>query len=436
MVTAASSHLAMTLRLFAVMALCSLGATKSAHEQSGGSGCSGVSASTSGSVTWTPVWCQEFNGPAGPPDTTAWAFELGSHNGWGNHELQIYCGPPGYPNNLPECPTTFSAKTNTTYLDGRGHLVIRPFTNKGKWISARMKTQGMKDFQYGRIEARIQLPDTTKQGLWPAFWSLGSNITSTPWPMCGEADIMENWSPSILNGPGTNGNRATIHTALTGHAGKGAAYTFPPGQQGNTGFHVYGVIWSANLMQYYVDDPSKPFFVVTPSNLAADDSWPFNASMFLLANVAVGGALGGSTAKLADPQPMLIDYVRQYTASAVSAPALGAPPAIAVKAGATSGNTSTFAPTLTPGTGYVYFRCSTNAPKASCSLKTTDKLNSFVISSANPEESVTVTVATTANGVGEGGTPPGSYSVTVTAWTESNTTGNADATVQIPLTVG
>jgi len=212
---------------------------------------------------------------------------------------------------------------------------------------------------------------------------------------------------------------------------------------------------------------------------------------------------------------MTFDYVRQYQAAAVPAPALGTPPAISLKAGATSGNSSTFNPALTTGTGYVYFSCSTNAPKATCSVATTDPLNTHVINSSAPApESVTVSVMTTTNAAafpstpttflmspkmrvwlpialvglilstflaqiqrgrsrawlcnctliaglilmgagtpscgggsnntqvtppGNNGTPPGSYTVTVYAFTESNagngSNSSADASVAIPLTV-
>lgn len=360
-------------------------------------GCTGVTNSTVGVVMWAPQWCQEFSGAAGSPDTTAWSFDLGNNNGWGNQELEVYCGPPGYMNNPSQCPTTFSTTTNTVYLDGSGHLVIQPIFANGTWISTRINTQGTKNFQYGRIEASIQLPDTTNPGLWPAFWSLGSSFPATSWPNCGEADIMENWSPSVLSGPGPNGNRSTIHTAKTAGLGKGAPFTFPSGQQANTAFHTYGVIWSTNMMQYYVDTPANPFFIVTPSDLASSDTWPFNARIFLLANVAVGGTLGGSTANLVNPQPTTFDYVRQYTASPVPAPTLGNAPSITIKAGATTGNTSTFTPTLTAGTGFVYFSCGTTAPNATCAVSTTDKLNSHVVNSAMAGESVTVAVTTMAN---------------------------------------
>jgi len=472
-------------------------------------GCAGVSTSSTGAVTWTPQWCQEFNAATvSAPDTTVWKFDLGNNNGWGNGEAEVYCGPPGYAGNPQQCPAMLSSTTDTVYLDGSGHLVIQPINVSGTWISTRMLTEGIKNLQYGRIEASLQLPDTTNQGLWPAFWSLGSSIaTGTPWPNCGEADFMENWSPQVLNGPGPNGNRSTIHTTVTGGTGTGGSYTFPAGQQADIAFHAYGVIWSANMVQFYVDDATHPFLIKTPSDLPSGDTWPFNAQIFLLMNVAVGGTLGGSTTNLVNPQPLMADYVRQYSPSVVAKPTLGTPPSISVKAGATAGNTSTFTPGLAQGTGFVYFSCSTDAPKSSCSIATTDPLNTHVLnSSAN--ESVTVTVTTTANSilpprffdprrgfrlpialaatlllmivvlalrsrgrawhpafgmavvlililaasaiVGCGGnstmtppsnkgTPPGSYAVTVYAFTESNTSdgtnANADANVAIPLIV-
>ncbi len=479
-------------------------------------GCAGVSNDPQGAITWAPKWCQEFNNPTpGPPDTTAWAFDLGN-GGFGNKELETYCGPSGYAGNPSNCPSSFSTSTSNAYVDGSGHLVLQAINNGGTWYSARMKTQGLQDFQYGRIEARIQLPDTTNQGLWPAFWSLGSNINTTPWPACGEADIMEVWSQTVLGGPGPAGNRSTLHTTVTAGSGlrPNGVFTFPPGQA-NTAFHTYGMIWSANMQQYYIDNPLQPYYIATSSNLPSGDTWPFNAKIFLLSNIAVGGTLGGTpSGSTPNPGIMTLDYVRQYQAAAVPAPVMGNPPSISVKAGATTGNTSTFTPMLTPGTGFVYFSCSTNAPKTSCTIATTDPLNKYVVNS-NAAETVAVTVTTTANtsiaklilpsfnrkmrmwlpitmagflastilvspirrlrsrtsfyvcmlvaalimvatslscGGGGGttttttpiptpssGTPPGSYSVTVYAFTESNqsdgTNGNADTNAAIPLIV-
>jgi beta-glucanase (GH16 family) len=474
-------------------------------------GCAGVPNDTKGAVTWNPQWCQEFNStiPA-PPDTTVWNFELGN-SGFGNNEVEVYCGPPGTQGNLNSCPSTFSTSTSNVYLDGSGHLVIQAIKNNGTWTSARIKTQGLHDFQFGRIEASIKLPDTTNQGLWPAFWTLGSNITTVPWPACGEADILEVWSPSVFGGPGPGGNKSTLHTTLTDGVGvqPNGSFTFPSGQANSSAFHTYGMIWSANMQQYYIDDPLHPYYIATPSNLKSGDTWPFNLKFFLVMNVAVGGTLGGTpSASTPNPGIMMVDYVRQYLLSPLAKPVFGNPSPISIKAGATTGNSSTLMIGDTVGSGPVYLSCTTTAPKAACSIATGNPLNSNVIDfTSSTTASATVTVATTANSIlprfflgpklpsrsltmiaaflllvflalalgaqsrvwgqlcgmaavlilvgvaivgcggnsvttippGNNGTPPGSYVVTVYAFTQSNmsdgTNANADAIVAIPLTV-
>jgi hypothetical protein len=192
------------------------------------------------------------------------------------------------------------------------------------------------------------------------------------------------------------------------------------------------------MQQFYIDNPLQPYYITTPSNLSSGDTWPFNLQIFLVTNIAVGGTLGGTpSSSTPNPAKMMLDYVRQYQLppGAVSAPVMGTPnpTSISVAAGATTGNTSTVTPALTPATGYVYFSCSTNAPNASCAIKTTDQLNPYVAnSSANPADGVTVSVMTT-------GTPAGNYTVNIYAFTESNSTdganSHADASVVIPLTV-
>jgi len=75
------------------------------------------------------------------------------------------------------------------------------------------------------------------------------------------------------------------------------------------------MIWTENQMQFFVDNPSAPFYTATPGSLPSGDVWPFNQTMFTILNVAVGGTLGGSDANLTNPGPMLVDYVRWYTAN-------------------------------------------------------------------------------------------------------------------------
>src|ERR1700688_4110213 len=109
-------------------------------------GCAAGLTSTTGTVTWTAQWCQEFNAAAvSSPDTSAWKFDLGNNGGWGNNEVELYCGPPGYAGNpSPQCPTMLSSSLDTVFIDGSGHLVIQPINSGGTWISTRMES--MKNF--------------------------------------------------------------------------------------------------------------------------------------------------------------------------------------------------------------------------------------------------------------------------------------------------
>ena len=87
-----------------------------------------------------------------------------------------------------------------------------------QYTSTRMITRGKREFTYGRIEARMSLP--MGQGLWPAFWMLGTNIGSVGWPACGEIDVMEH----INRETQTHG---TIHWDAGGHASYGGSRPVP-----------------------------------------------------------------------------------------------------------------------------------------------------------------------------------------------------------------
>jgi beta-glucanase (GH16 family) len=373
-----------------------------------------------GNITWTTAWCDEFNGAANSAISAAnWTYDTGA-GGFGNNELETYCAPTS---NTSPCSTS----TPNEYIDGSGHLAILVRSVGSTWTSARLKTQGLQTFHAGRIEASLQMP--SHGGLWPAFWMLGAQ-PRVSWPTVGESDIMENWpTTSNIPGPGATGNRSTIHTKLTGGPGLGGAYTFPSGEQVNTAFHTYGQIWSANMVQYYVDDPTQPFFVVTASDLPSGDVWPFSSAadpFFIIMNIAVGGTLGAPTDSQTGSQaPMLVDYVRQYTPSAIPTPQLIAGGNITVTAGATTGNSTAMTVDSTTGTGRVAFSCTTTAPKASCVVTTTsDSLNKYTLNFANSStQTATVAVSTTANTSKHGksnGTTPGNYTITVNAFTESS----------------
>ena len=459
--------------------------------------------------TWNLVTSKsdEFNGPLNSTiDSTKWRFDHGNLNV--NNELEWYCGPVGDAQNAAPCDP---AKANV-FIDGSGHLVFQAFRINntlvnGSWTSGRMQTNGAMTFQYGRLEASMTLP--VGAGLWPAFWALGSNFATVTWPGCGEMDFMENVPAS--GGLGPTKIRSTIHgPGYSGGNGLGQNFIFPGGGD-VTSFHTYGAIWSPNMVQFYVDNPSNVFFIRTANDvLGGPGQWVFNHPFINITNLAVGGGFPGNPDPTTpSPATMLVDYIRYYQAAPIQAPTMGNPPSITVKAGATTGNTSTLTIGDTMGSGRVYLSCTTTAPKAACSIATGNTLNSNVIDfTSSATASATVTLATVANsmaprfffgprlrpplvsaiaailllwflalglrtqnrvwrqvcgmaavlilagvvaiaGCGGGnsvtppppnnGTPPGSYTVTVYAFTESNasdgTNANADANVAIPLTV-
>ena len=246
------------------------------------------------------VWSEEFRGAAANPDPRSWTYETGA-GGWGNNELETYCSPQTAP--APCDPVR--APNSFVGRDGMLHVVARRSAG-GQWTSARLVTHGLQSFQYGRIEARIRIPKG--EGLWPAFWLLGDDINQQPWPACGEIDVMENIGkePGVVHG--------SVHG--TGFAGGVLTkpYSLSPHKAFGDEFHVYGVVWAPGKMQFYVDDPAKPYATFTPADVPPGGVWPFDhGRFFLLLNLAVGGSWPGPPdATTPATAEMLVDYVRVY----------------------------------------------------------------------------------------------------------------------------
>jgi beta-glucanase (GH16 family) len=271
-----------------------------------------ILAGSANAQNWTLVWSDEFNGPAGPftpasSNNQFWTFETGQGVfGTGEIEDMISDG-------------------TTSYLDGNGHLVIKTYKSGSTYYSARIKTQlnGSfgKEFQYGRLEASIQIP--TSQAIWPAFWMMGDN--GVTWPGRGEIDIMEN------NGSKPTEIRGTIHGI--GYANTGLGAHFDSTTPFYQGYRTYGVIWSPYLIQFYVDDPSNIYATYTPGEIMGVGTDPSNSAstlgqwdfwghpFFILFDVAVGGGFVGPPGSgTVVPQFMNIDYVRVYQATPPPAP--------------------------------------------------------------------------------------------------------------------
>jgi beta-glucanase (GH16 family) len=250
----------------------------------------------------TLVWSDEFanaTSAEAQPDSQVWAYVTG-HSGFGNNEEEHNCA---WGSNADPCS---SAHPNAFIgPDGFLHIVARKEA-AAVYTSARLRTRGRISFQYGRIEARMKLPET--QGMWPAFWLLGNNNVTVDWPACGELDVMEHVNGKHPEGQHFDWIQGSIHgTALNNHK-----------QYARRGFsaaawHTYGVIWSKGKIEYYVDDPSQVYATFTPSTQAG--TWPFDTGpAFLLLDLAVGGTWPGSPSKRTQfPSEMLVDYVRVFT---------------------------------------------------------------------------------------------------------------------------
>ena len=119
-----------------------------------------------------------------------------------------------------------------------------------------------------------------------------------------------------VQGYGPNKTSSTIHgPGYSGGNGIGSQFTFPNGGRIDDGnYHTYGVIWTQNQMQFYRDNPSQPYFTVTPANIPSGDQWVYNQPFFLLLNFAIGGGgfPGNTDGSTPNPGTVLVDYVRVY----------------------------------------------------------------------------------------------------------------------------
>ncbi|MDW3179571.1 MAG: glycoside hydrolase family 16 protein [Acidimicrobiia bacterium] len=235
------------------------------------------------------VWSDEFDGDA--VNLENWTYDIGGW-GWGNGEAQFYT----------------DRVENARTVNGLLVVELREeqFEDKS-FTSARLKTQGLQEFQYGRIEARIKVP--AGSGTWPAFWMLGAEFEqdspdpAKQWPTIGEIDIMEytGKEPDLILG--------TVHGP--GYAGAGGkSKWFRQEFDIADEWHTFAIDWSEGRIQWFFD--GEQYFELTPENLGQRE-WVFDAPFFIILNLAHGGTLGGVIDQdLEYPIPYLVDYVRVY----------------------------------------------------------------------------------------------------------------------------
>ena len=255
-------------------------------------------------TTWTQVWSDEFDGVSGSAvDPSKWNYDLGDgctsgNCGWGNNEKEYYTNSP-----------------DNVSLNGQGQLAIvaRPapagltcYYGPCKYTSAKITTRGKMGAAPGRVEARIKL--SSGQGLWPAFWMLGTGYPGVKWPECGELDIMENkgsaasTSSSAIHGPGYSGNTPFAHGNVLSQGTLSSDY------------HTYAVEWDKDHAQFSVD--GFVHYNVTRGEILAFGPSILDQGFFVILNLAVGGNFDGDPkSDSIFPATMLVDYVRVFTAT-------------------------------------------------------------------------------------------------------------------------
>jgi beta-glucanase (GH16 family) len=241
------------------------------------------------------VWSDEFDG-SGAIDTSKWFHQtqLPAGGSWFNGEIQHYT----------------NRNINSYVANGHLHLVAKRenFTDQGHTkthTSARLNSKFA--FTEGRVEVRAMMPTGT--GTWPAIWMLGKNISeagaywqtqgfgTTPWPACGEIDIIEHW------GDNQNFVQSAMHTPSSfGNTVNKGGQTIPTT---STAFHVYELEWSPNKMVFSVD--GRVHYTYEPPIQNAS-TWPFTAEQYLLLNVAIQPNILPTFTESA----MVVDHVRVY----------------------------------------------------------------------------------------------------------------------------
>lgn len=247
----------------------------------------------------TLVWSDEFDGE-GAIDNSKWHHQtlLPNGSGWYNGEIQHYTD------------RVDNSNVNNGILNIIGKKEI--YTNQGvtkQYTSARLNSKFA--FQYGKVEVRAKLP--TGVGTWPAIWTLGKNVNedggwwdlqgygTTPWPACGEIDIMEHW------GSNQNYIQSATHTPSSyGGTINVGGQTIPTA---STEFHTYTLKWYPEKLVFSVDDVTH--YTYEPEEINSS-TWPFDAEQYLLLNFA----FLPNIAPAFTVDTLEIDYVRIYQSAA------------------------------------------------------------------------------------------------------------------------
>jgi beta-glucanase (GH16 family) len=186
------------------------------------------------------------------------------------------------------------------------------------WIESKYK------FSYGYYEIRCKIPKG--KGFWPAFWLYGSN------PRWNEIDVFEFWNQKVLgNYDPIKSCKTHVMTSWYGFDGNNQAPdkcgTQYQGPDFSEDFHTFGVLWTPNRLEWFVDSESKRIntFYITMQGQTIDCNanlawayyqmskfFPRNQPMQIIANLAIQSSINAPNNETPFPSSLEIDYIRYY----------------------------------------------------------------------------------------------------------------------------
>lgn len=248
---------------------------------------------------YTLEWSDEFDGDS--IDSNNWTYELGDGTdyglkaGWGNEELQLYTD------------TQENSYIKTDDEENTVLAIVAREDSAGEYSSAKLTTNDLQNFLFGRIEARVKIP--TGKGMWPAFWMLGESHETVGWPGSGEIDVFEviGHEPNVIH--------SSAHW-VNADLKKGTSTEFiDTGINLGADYHIYRLDWSPEELIFSVDDTE-----VNRVPIEADMK-EFLRPSYLILNIAVGGNWPGSPDESTQfPQEMLVDWIRYYSMNGFDVP--------------------------------------------------------------------------------------------------------------------
>jgi len=256
---------------------------------------------------WELVWNDEFD-RSGKPDESFWSFEQGFIR---NRELQWYQEDNAWCGDGLLIIEGKRQKVKNTGYDEKSEdwRYNRKFAS---YTASSVKTEGKKEFLYGRFEIRARIP--VAGGSWPAIWTLGREME---WPSCGEIDLMEFYRikdlPHILANAawGTDtryvgqwdSEKIPFFTSFTDRDPAWASK-----------FHLWRMDWDETAIKLYLDNELLNEILLTETTNGSLGNYtnPFRQPHYLLLNLAIGGTNGGKPDDTAFPLRYEIDYVRVY----------------------------------------------------------------------------------------------------------------------------